>query len=41
MEEVGSADSVLASGLGWGLVAGSCEDCNEPFDSIKDGKFLD
>ena len=28
-------------GLGWGLVAGTCECGNEPSGSIKSGEFLD
>jgi hypothetical protein len=28
------------SGLGYGPLAGSCDLGNEPFGSIKDGKFL-
>jgi hypothetical protein len=30
-----------ASGSGYGLVAGSCENSNEPSDPVKGGKFLD
>jgi hypothetical protein len=30
-----------SSGSGWVLMAGFCEDGNEPSDSIKGGEFLD
>jgi hypothetical protein len=32
---------LVASGSGWGPVAGSCEYDNEPLDSIKVSEFLD